>query len=280
MACVFTVDVEDWFHILDLPSTPDISEWNKLPSHVERNFIDLLDLFAERSVHVTCFFLGWVARRYPHLVREAVSRGHEIASHGYSHRLVYTMSRDEFLADIGLAKDVIEDAGARRVLGYRAPGFSVTRQVPWFFDAVERGGYLYDASVFPAPHGHGGFKAPEEPYAISDRLAEFPVTVARIAARPFCFFGGGYLRLSPLMLIRRMTRSVLQEDRPVIFYVHPREIDPTQPRLPMSAARAFKSYVNLRTTAPKIRALLAEFEFSTLENLLTAMPARVGVASA
>jgi polysaccharide deacetylase family protein (PEP-CTERM system associated) len=275
MSCVFTIDVEDWFHILDLPSTPDIAEWDRLPSRVERGFLTLLDLFAEQSVPVTCFFLGWVARRFPHLVREAVQRGHEIASHGYSHRLVYSMRPSEFLADIALAKDVIEDAAGKPVLGYRAPGFSVTDRVPWFFDMVEQAGYRYDASVFPAPRAHGGMEAPDAPYVVHDQqLTEFPVTVVSVAGRRLCFFGGGYLRVSPLPVIRRMTRSVLKEGRPVIFYVHPREVDPGHPRLEMSATRAFKSYVNLKTTAPKIRALIEAFEFTTLERMLIAAPAK------
>jgi polysaccharide deacetylase family protein (PEP-CTERM system associated) len=271
MSCVFTVDVEDWFHILDLPNTPDLAEWDRLPSRVERDFMVLLDLFSERGVGATCFFLGWIAERFPHLVREAVHRGHEIASHGYAHRLVYAMKPAEFLEDITRAKDIIEDAAGRPVVGYRAPGFSVTAEVPWFFEMVSRAGYRYDASVFPAPRAHGGMEAPDRPYIVPGaQLTEFPMTVVSVGGRRFCFFGGGYLRLSPLPVIERMAVSALNDGRPVIFYVHPREVDPEQPRLKMSAVRAFKSYVNLKTTEPKMRALLRDFEFTRLADMLSA----------
>ena len=126
MKCIFSVDVEDWFHILDLPSTPDLPDWDSLPSRVEKNFRSLLEMFDAAHVHVTCFFLGWVAQRYPQLVREAQSLGHEIASHGYAHRLVYQMTPQAFLEDISRSKKLTEDIAGHEVLGYRAPGFSVT----------------------------------------------------------------------------------------------------------------------------------------------------------
>jgi len=273
MKCIFTVDVEDWFHILDVPSTPPLSAWDSLPSRVEKNFLKLLDIFAEKDVRVTCFFLGWVAEKFPHLVKEAESRGHEIASHGYAHRLVYQMSPAEFLADALKSKKLLEDLSGRSILGYRSSGFSVTEKTPWFFDALMEAGYQYDSSVFPGVREHGGLKgASLAPYRLnggSRDFVEFPITIVKVWGKPVCFFGGGYLRLFPYFLIKRMTDRVLTEGRPAIFYIHPREIDPNHPRLPMRPAREFKSYVNLSSTEGKIRNLLSDFQMTTLEIFLS-----------
>jgi polysaccharide deacetylase family protein (PEP-CTERM system associated) len=272
MKCIFSVDVEDWFHILDLPFTPDITAWDGLPSRVERNFLRLLEIFEQRGVRVTCFFLGWVGERFPHLVKEAARRGHEIGSHGYAHELVYQMTPDAFYQDAVRAKRILEDVAGQAVWGYRAAGFSLTHGTDWFFDKLIEAEYVYDSSVFPARRGHGGMeKGNRRPYWIergSGRLAEFPVSVAEVLGKSFCFFGGGYLRLFPYLVIRTMTRRVLREPRSVIFYVHPREIDPDHPRLSMNWKRRFKSYVNLKSTKPKIERLLDEFQITSFERLI------------
>src|ERR1700722_10467587 len=271
---ILSVDVEDWFHILDIPSAPSMESWPTLPSHVETNFRRLLDLFEEHGTHVTCFFLGWVAERFPELVREAARRGHEIASHGYAHRLVHRMTRDEFYADALQSRKILEDVSGTAVAGFRSPGFSVTEDSPWFFEALTGAGYRYDSSIFPAPHGHGGMRnSRREPYRVEAEgvnLIEFPISVADLLGKPMCFFGGGYLRLFPYALIRRMARRVLAEGRPVVYYVHPREIDPAHPRLPMSAVRRFKSYVNLRSTEVKLRQIMSEFPTVTFREYLAA----------
>jgi polysaccharide deacetylase family protein (PEP-CTERM system associated) len=269
---VFSVDVEDWFHILDIPGGPPLAEWDSLPSLVEKNFHRLLDLFSRHDARVTCFFLGWVAERYPHLVREAARRGHEIASHGYAHRLVYEMSQREFRDDGARSRKLLEDLTGREVQGYRSAGFSVTKQTPWFFEALAEAGYRYDSSVFPAIRGHGGIEsATREPHWTGPDgtgIFEFPISVANVLGKPVCFFGGGYMRLFPYWLIQRMSRRVLAEGRPVLFYVHPREVDPSHPRLAMSAARRFKSYVNLSSTEEKIDRILSEFPVTTFRALL------------
>jgi len=274
---IFSVDVEDWFHILDDPGVPTIDQWAGLPSHVEKNFTRLLDIFSdcgEKNVQVTCFFLGWVAERFPHLVKEAAARGHEVASHGYEHRLVYEQSRHEFYEDVRHARLRLEDISGVQVAGYRAPGFSTTAETPWFFDVLAEAGYQYDSSVFPAARGHGGMpQGRREPYRVSEgQLLEFPITVADLMGKPMCFFGGGYLRLFPYWLIRRMAHQVLSEGRPVVFYVHPREIDPAHPRLPMGRKRQFKSYVNLETTEVKLRRILQDFPVTTFKNALSNYP--------
>lgn len=273
--CIFSVDVEDWFHILDLRTTPNIASWSTLPSRVEGNFLRLLDLFSDScSGHprqITCFFLGWIAERFPHLVREALARGHEIASHGYTHRLAYTMTRSDFREDVQRSKLLLEDISGTRVLGYRAPGFSSTKAIPWFFDELCASGYLYDSSVFPARRAHGG--NPDSPlgphYVAEGSLIELPATVAELGPARMCFFGGGYLRLFPYRLIRQMSRRVLASGAPVMFYIHPREIDPYHPRIPMPFARRMKSYINLHTTQEKICSVMRDFPITSCWKFLS-----------
>jgi polysaccharide deacetylase family protein (PEP-CTERM system associated) len=270
---VFSVDVEDWFHILQLPSGPDLSAWKALPSRVEANFMSLLHLFEKRDVRVTCFFLGWIAERFPHLVREAVRRGHEIASHGYAHRLIFELTREQFTQDAKRSRLILEDIAGVRVRGYRAAGFSVTPKMMWPFDALIEAGYEYDSSVFPARRQHGGMRgAPRAPFRISRPagvLTEFPVSVTDLCGKAFCLFGGGYLRFFPYWLIRREGRRILRDGRPVVFYIHPREIDPQHPRLAMPPIRRFKSYVNLHTTRAKIEQITNEFTLVTFADYLT-----------
>lgn len=265
--CVFSVDVEDWFHILDVPSTPPLDQWAQLPTTVERSFGRMLDLFDEEGVKVTLFFLGWVAERFPHLVRRAADAGHEIASHGYAHELVYKHDRTHLEQDLRHAKDLIEQAAGVRVLGYRAPGFSVTQATPWFFEVVAATGHAYDSSIWPGMRNHGGWPgALPTPHVVSTSagdVVEFPISLSRTLGRDMNFFGGGYLRFFPAGLILRKARQLLAEEREVVFYLHPREIDPEHPRLPMSARRRYMSYVNLHTTEPKMRRLFRELSFTT-----------------
>jgi polysaccharide deacetylase family protein (PEP-CTERM system associated) len=273
MKSILSVDVEDWFHILEAASAPDISQWNSLPSCVERNFRKLLDLFSEKNVRVTCFFLGYVAEKYPHLVKEALNRGHEIASHGYAHRLIYTMTPHAFLEDARKSKGILESISGQFVRGYRAPGFSVTADTPWFFEKLLEAEYQYDSSVFPAPRQHGGLNTSKySPHMVAEKLMEFPITVAEVLGKRFCFFGGGYLRLFPYPVVRQMCRKVLGENRPVVFYIHPREIDPDHPRLSLGLTRTFKSYVNLKTTEPKLRNILDEFQVTTFAEFIKENP--------
>lgn len=271
---VFSVDVEEWFHILDVPSTPPLERWPTLPSRVEASFRSMLDVFAEKKVRTTLFFLAWVAERYPHLVREAVAGGHEIASHGYAHELVYRQDRSTFLADITKAKDIIEQAGGSAVHGYRAPGFSVTKATPWFFDAVAEAGYRYDSSIFPGERGHGGLPGAERlPHIVQTAhgpLVEFPISLSSMLGRPMFFFGGGYLRFFPYGLMLAKAKAVLAEGRPVVFYLHPREVDPAHPRLPMGAKRRFMTYYNLRSTMPKMRRLFDDLPMVTFRELVDA----------
>ncbi len=270
---ILTVDVEDWFHILEVEGTPDLAAWSGLESRVERGTERLLELFEGEGVKVTWFFLGWVAERHPGLVRRAAA-GHEIACHGYAHQLVYTQTEAEFSQDLERAKGILEEASGGEVLGYRAPGFSITPATPWAFDAIAAAGFRYDSSVFPGPRGHGGLPgAPLAPYRVETRagvLSELPVSVVALGPKRLCFFGGGYLRITPYPLIRAMAGLVNLRGRPVVYYVHPREVDPAHPRLEMSALRRFKSYVNLGTTEAKLRALVRDQRVGTMRSWLAA----------
>ena len=263
-----TIDVEDWFHILDVNTAPDFAEWNSFPSHIEKNLHDLLDLLGESGARATLFVLGWVAQRFPGVLREAAGMGHELASHGFSHEIVTGLSRSAFGEDIRAAKDAIENATGVRVSGYRAPGFSITAQTPWAFEEIVEAGYTFDSSVFPASHGHGGMPgSPRHPWILrtsSGSLVEMPISVADTPFGPQCFFGGGYLRLFPMWIVHVMANQLRNQGRGVIWYIHPREIDPDHPRLEMSAKRRFRSYFNLHSTRPKLRSVLASGNFATM----------------
>jgi len=269
---IFSIDVEDWFNLSGTGLEPAPSEWDRLESRIERNFHTLLELLADGGGTATCFIVGYFAKRFPHLIREAAAAGHEIGSHSYFHRLVYEMSAGEFYEDALATRKLLEDVSGRAVRGFRAPAFSVTKQTPWFFEKLVEAGYSYDSSVFPAPHQTGGLADGRlEPHSVhtpAGTIAEFPITAVRIFGRPMCFFGGGYLRLFPYRLIRTMGQAALNEGRPIVFYVHPREIDPTHPRMPLSPRRKFTCYVNLRSTRPKIRQILRDFKVSSFDRYM------------
>jgi len=270
---IFSVDVEDWFNLSGTGLEPPPSEWDGLESRLERNLRGLLELLAEGRAAATCFVVGYFAKRFPHLVREAVAAGHEIASHSFFHRLIYQMSPADFYEDALSTRKLLEDISGTAVRGFRAPAFSVTERTPWFFDKLAEAGYTYDSSVFPAPHQTGGLPTARfEPHRVptaSGALDEFPITAVRVLGKPMCFFGGGYLRLFPYSVIRAMGRRALDEGRPIVFYVHPREIDPDQPRLPLGRRRKFTCYANLRSTRPKIRRILRDFRVTSFEKYMS-----------
>ena len=269
---IFSVDVEDWFNISASDAEPDVSTWDALPSRVEKNFHKMLDMFAEHDAHVTCFFVAYFARRFPQLVRRAIAEGHEVASHGLIHKLVFEQSADEFYEDVRQARQAIEDVAGQPVRGYRAAAFSVTEKTPWFFDRLTQAGYQYDSSVFPAPHGIGGIKTSQlGPHTIqceSGRLLEFPISAVNVLGKPMCCFGGGYLRFFPYWLIEPFGRKVEAEGRPIVFYIHPREIDP-RPASPTDECKAaLQDLYQSQTTEPKMRSILRDFEITTFRDFI------------
>jgi polysaccharide deacetylase family protein (PEP-CTERM system associated) len=270
---LFTIDVEDYYHICNVSGAPELSAWDALPGRIEQNFPRLMDIFDSCDVKVTCFFLGYIARRYPHLVKEAVHRGHEVAAHGMYHRLAFDMTATEFLQDITQCKDLLQDITSSEVKGFRSPSFSVTDKTPWFFELLAEAGYSYDSSVFPAHRGDGGIRTDKlDPYWIhtpKGNVYEFPISVVAIAGKNMCFFGGGYLRMFPGRVIHFMAQRLWKNGRSVLYYVHPREIDPSHPRLKMNVVRYFKSYVNLGTVEMKLKRLLQKGTFQTCGEYLS-----------
>lgn len=256
----FSVDLEDWFHLLELDAAPPLPRWDALPSRLEHTTRELLALLDEHRVKATFFVLGWVAARHPRLVRQVAERGHEIASHGYAHAPVWSQSRAELRDDLRRASDHIEAACGRRPIGYRAPGFSIVERTPWAFDVLAEEGFLYDSSVFPAARAHGGMPgASPRPYRLPCGLHELPVSTVALAGKRVAYLGGGYLRAAPLRLVMALARSQARRGRDLVLYVHPRDIDPEQPRLHMGWRRRWRTYTGLRGTLGKLDSLLAAF---------------------
>jgi len=255
-----SVDVEDYFHVEAFANIVARADWPSYPSRVVDNTRRLLDLLDEIGVTATFFIIGWVAERFPALVREILDRRHEVGCHSYWHQLISTLSREDFAQDTRRAKDVIEQAGGVPVWGYRAPSFSITAETSWAFDVLSQCGFRYDSSVFPVRHDIYGIPdAPRQPFRVqtpSGVLFEYPLTTFRYRRGPNVpVAGGGYLRLLPFWLTRAGVRRAAGEGVSIVTYVHPWEFDPDQPRLPASWRSRFRHYTNLGTTADRLRRL-------------------------
>ena len=275
-----TIDVEDYFQVSAFEGLAPRHRWDDFESRVEANTTRLLEIFDDAGVKSTFFVLGWVAQRFPQLVQEIAARGHELASHGYLHRLVYDTTREAFRDDIRRSKDIIESACGRPVVGYRAPSYSITPRSLWAFDILIEEGYRYDASVFPIHHDRYGIPpSPREPYVIrraAGTLIEAPGSAVRVGPMNLPVGGGGYFRLLPYGWTRWGLRRINeQEHRGAIFYLHPWEIDPGQPRLPVGLLGRFRHYRNLDQTEMRLRQLLADFRWAPLQTMLGASIERV-----
>ncbi len=270
---ILTIDAEDWFHILDTPAAPVLSQWSQIESRIEANLDILLKIMEKHQTSATIFWLGWEAERHPRLVRRCRDAGHEIACHGYGHLLPYTIGRDAFRTDIRRGKAVLEDIIGREIKGFRAPGFGIKRDTPWAFEEIREAGFLYDSSIFPCHRSHGGIGGAELSLHLIETsfgsLVEFPQSIITVFSKRIHIFGGGYLRLAPEWLLRWGVERLYRQGRPLIVYVHPRDIDVDQPRLPLSVLRRFKSYCNLNTTAGKLDWLCRTQTFQTMEELMS-----------
>jgi polysaccharide deacetylase family protein (PEP-CTERM system associated) len=272
-----TVDVEDYFHVSALAASAPRERWDGFESRVERNTSRLLDLFDEFGVRVTCFVLGWVADRHPQVVKAITARGHEVASHGYWHQLVYDLTPEAFRDDVRRSRALLQDLSGQRVDGYRAPSFSITRRSLWALDVLVEEGYTYDASIFPVRHDRYGIPdAPRHAYRV-DRaagpLTELPPSTATLAGQNVAVAGGGYFRLLPYAWTRwGIDRLNAVEQRPAIFYLHPWEVDPDQPRLQASALSRIRHYTNLGRTEDRLRRLLRDFRFGAIRDVRAALP--------
>jgi polysaccharide deacetylase family protein (PEP-CTERM system associated) len=284
-----TVDVEEHFQVSAFDGAIPRVAWESLESRVERNTHRLLDLFDEFGVKATFFVLGWVARQQPALAREIDRRGHEVASHGYGHCLVYDLDRQSFAEDVRRAKQILEDGIGRRVIGYRAPSYSITARSLWALDVLAQEGYEYDSSIFPIRHDRYGLPgAPRHLFRVGGRpraIVEIPPSTVRLAGMALPASGGGYFRLLPYAWTRWSLRQINRgEGKPAIFYLHPWEIDPDQPRFRVNRLSRFRHYTNLRRTEARLRRLLGEFRFAPMCRLLAAgaedWPATVELAPA
>ncbi|WP_425456250.1 XrtA system polysaccharide deacetylase [Alteraurantiacibacter aquimixticola] len=265
-----SVDVEDWFQVGAFEDVIERGDWAGLDDRVDRNVREILDLFDEAEASATFFTLGWVAKRHGTLLREVAERGHEIASHGWDHRRVHTMTRTEFAEDIRKARTEIEDASGTRVTGYRAPSFSIDQRTPWAFMELVEQGYTYSSSVAPVAHDHYGWpEAPRfafQPLPWAD-LMEIPVTTAMFGGKRLAAGGGGFFRVLPYGFSRWAIRQVnRREGRPAVFYFHPWEIDPGQPRVAGAPIKSrLRHYTNLDKMAPKLRQLIHEFAWGRMD---------------
>lgn len=265
-----TIDVEDYFQVSAFAPHIARSEWDAKECRVERNIDRILALLADANATATFFTLGWIAERYPHVVRRISDAGHELASHGQHHQRATEQVRDEFLADIRLAKAIIEDVAGHAVRGYRAPSFSIGAANEWAFDAIAEAGYRYSSSIYPIRHDHYGVPdAPRFAYEARHGLLEIPVATIRILRRNWPAGGGGYFRLLPYALSQWSIRRINACDhQPAMFYFHPWEIDPEQPRIAGTGVKTrFRHYVNLRRMAPRLVRLLRDFRWSRADRV-------------
>lgn len=267
-----SVDVEDWFQVGAFEGVIDRGSWTSLDDRVERNCERILEMFAAADVHATFFTLGWVAQRHGGLMRRIVDAGHELASHGWDHERVFRFDRDSFAADLERSKKVLEDASGTAITGYRAPSFSIDQRTPWAYMALAEQGFAYSSSVAPISHDHYGWReAPRfafKPLPWAD-LIEIPVTTAHFAGRRLAAGGGGFFRVLPYGFSRWAIRQVNEQDRrPAVFYFHPWEIDPQQPRVTGASLRSkVRHYTNLGVMAEKLGQLLGDFAWGRMDLL-------------
>ena len=265
-----TIDVEDYFQVSAFAPHISRTTWDDLPCRIEANVDRILDLLASTGSRATFFTLGWVAERYPAVVRRIVDNGHELASHGYEHFRASEQAIGQFLADIRLAKAILEDVSGTVVQGYRAPSFSIGPANPWAYDCIVEAGYRYSSSIYPIRHDHYGVPdAPRFPYEVRQGLLEVPVATVRVLNQNWPAGGGGYFRLLPYRCSRWSLRRINAVDgQPVMFYFHPWELDPEQPRVEgVRALTRFRHYVNLGRTAPRLRRLLADFPWDRVDRV-------------
>ena len=275
-----TIDVEDYFQVSALAPYIPRDQWHLRECRVERNVERILLMLDEQQTQATFFTLGWIAERYPHLVRRIVDAGHELASHGYGHQRASDLNEADFSADVGRAKKLLEDLSGQQVRGYRAPSFSIGEANLWAFDCLQEAGYCYSSSIYPIRHDHYGMPgAPRFAHRVNCGLLELPVTTARFFDRNWPASGGGYFRLLPYALSRWLLQKVNQLDgQPAIFYFHPWEIDAAQPRIAgISAKTRFRHYVNLQHTEGRLKRLLADFNWGRMDEVFLGTGASAAV---
>lgn len=268
-----TVDVEDYFQVAALAEAVKYDDWSSMEYRVEANTDRLLTLFSEKGVKATFFTLGWVAERSPALVRQIVAEGHEIASHGYSHQLIYNQTPDVFRAETVRSKQILEEITGKRITGYRAASYSITNQSRWALDILAEEGFTWDSSIFPVHHDRYGMPGtPRWPHRLTTdnghELAEFPLSTLKLPGYTLPIAGGGYFRLFPYWFSRFGLGSINRQGKPFVFYLHPWEVDPSQPRLDVKWFSRFRHYNNLEVCEQRLSRLLDQFSFTTMSAVL------------
>lgn len=268
-------DIEDWFHMVEIEAVADPEQWDRMPSIVERETEWILDTLDASGVKATFFVLGWIAAKYPSLVKAIADANHEVSSHSYWHRRVDLMGQDEFVRDVQESLDAIQGAGVEECPGFRAPTFSIVPGAEWALDSLIDLGFTYDASLFPVPREHGGYPCSRDPHICSiapsgRSISEFPMSVMKIGPKTTAFSGGGFFRLFPRSVIASGFKQNEAAGRPVVVYMHPRDFAADTPRVPMSLMRKFKCYVGLRSARDKFRWMLDHWSFGTCSQVLKA----------
>jgi polysaccharide deacetylase family protein (PEP-CTERM system associated) len=265
-----TIDVEDYFQVSAFAPYIARSEWPQRECRVERNVERILAMLQTHDAKATFFTLGWIAERYPQVVRQIVAQGHELASHGYGHERASDLTEEAFFTDVDRAKQMLEDVGGVGIQGYRAPSFSIGSSNLWAFDSLARAGYRYSSSIYPIRHDHYGMPdAPRFAHHVRSGVLEIPVTTLRWGGRNFPSSGGGYFRLLPYALSRWMLRRVNERDgQPAIFYFHPWEIDAEQPRVAgIDAKTRFRHYLNIGRMPRRLEQLLDDFSWGRMDEI-------------
>lgn len=273
MRNALSIDVEDYFHVSAFREQISPNQWPDFESRVERNTDKTLQVLDDGATKATFFVLGWVAKRHPQIVRRIAEQGHEVACHGYSHQLIYRQQRGAFADETLSAKALLEDQCGRPVVGYRAASFSITQASRWALDVIANCGFSYDSSLFPVRHDlYGATVDSDQPHWLTapqgGRLVEFPMTVAEVLGVRVPVSGGGYFRLYPYSMTRALLRRRNAAEHPFVFYLHPWELDPQQPRIDAPWRSRFRHYNNLSTCEAKLRRLIADFEFTTMAGVL------------
>ena len=267
-------DVEEFFQVANLRGHFARDDWDSVPSRLSIGMDRILDALDRNKAHATFFFLGWIAERHPHYVQRVLERGHEVASHGYEHLFLWDMNQEQFVEDLARTERALVAAGAPRPIGFRASTFTLTRRTWWAFDVLVERGYRYDSSVHPVRHPVYG--VPDFEPGISrvtvagGSVVEFPVSTYPFAGKNLPVGGGGYFRLLPIAITSAALRSLERRGRPASFYLHPWEFDPDQPRCPAPAFKRWRHYLNLERTLPRLDALLGQFRFGSLREVLEA----------
>lgn len=270
MKNAMTIDVEDYFQVGAVEDVILPSQWEQMEPRVEANTDKILQLFDDHNATATFFTLGWIAERFPQVVKRIVDQGHELASHGTMHQRASSQTREEFKADVGGAKRLLEDISGKPILGYRAPSFSFTKDNLWVYDVLAEEGYKYSSSVYPVVHDHYGIPdAPRFKYMTDSGIEEIPLSTLPLFGKNLPISGGGYFRLYPYALTRwALQRFSQNEQEPYIFYLHPWEVDPNQPKMEgLSAKSRFRHYLNLSRVEGRLKQMMTDFQWSSMAEL-------------